>query len=159
MPFPRLKLTIQQFMIVILAVAVVLGMYEWRTLSRRRERYLIATVSHAKEAEDLRRMLESVETMRNELVREDPTVPAYEEYTHRRADYHAEMSRRYRAAADRPWQSDPPDPGVPRQLRASGSRIPPLGNPPMLIPTDPAPEALLERPSPSKLDDPDEKAR
>ncbi len=116
MRLPRFRLTVRRLMAIVAAAAVAIAGYVWSEMSRLREGFRQGAAYHADEEQEQRAMLVAIAARRGELAG-NPTIPLIERLAQLRADYHAEMGRKYRRAADRPWEPVTPDPGKPMDER------------------------------------------
>ena len=101
MPFPLVRFTVRRMMVVVAIVAVLAGTACW--LARRRVRFLAIAATHRASGFGI-----------------DPSSRYYDfpgdwalKEVSPRNRWHAEMSFRYRYAADHPWLLVPPDPPEP----------------------------------------------
>jgi hypothetical protein len=136
----RIRFTIRLLMAVVAISAVVLAGVAWSHWMRLREDYRLQASYHEEKEQYQGQQLQGVAKAREMGRGDDPLFPLIEQLARRRADYHAEMRRKYEEAAAHPWEPVPPDPSEPSDQRLVRS-LDPLGP---LQPMDPDSVKFLE---------------
>jgi hypothetical protein len=113
----RIRFTIRLLMAVVAILAVALAGVAWSHWMRLREDYRLAASYHEEKEQYQHQQLEGVAKAREIGRGDDPLLPLIERLAQRRAEYHAEMRRKYEEAAAHPWEPVPPDPSEPSDER------------------------------------------
>jgi hypothetical protein len=99
----RIRFTIRLLMAVVAISAVALAGVAWSHWMRLREDYRLQASYHEEKEQYQGQQLQGVAKAREMGRGDDPLFPLIEQLARRRADYHAEMRRKYKGAAAHPW--------------------------------------------------------
>jgi hypothetical protein len=113
----RIRFTIRLLMAVVAISAVALAGVAWSHWMRLREGYRLQASYHEEKEQYERQQLQGVAKAREVGHGDEPLLPLIEQLARRRADYHAEMRRKYEEAAAHPWEPVSPDPSEPSDQR------------------------------------------
>jgi hypothetical protein len=113
----RIRFTIRLLMAVVAISAVALAGVAWSHWMRLREDYRLQASYHEEKEQYERQQLQGVAKAREMGRGDEPLLPLIEQIARQRADFHAEMRRKYEEAAAHPWEPVPPDPSEPSDKR------------------------------------------
>lgn len=117
MRLPGFRLTIRRLMAAVATTALAIASFLWVGWSRDRAARLDAAAYHAGREREERDQVSVIAEAREAGGPSDgPLMPIIERGARERAVYHAELARKYRDAAARPWEPVGPDPAPPDVL-------------------------------------------
>jgi hypothetical protein len=113
MRVPRFRFTIRRLALLIAAVAVLLAAgIEGSRLMRLRNTYRTELAYHVQRQHEEQQVLDVIAATRSKGIPDDPLTPQLERIARVQLAYHADLERKYRRAAARPWETAPCDPMV-----------------------------------------------
>jgi hypothetical protein len=113
----RIRATIRLLMAVVAISAVALAGVARSHWMRLQEDYRLQASYHEEKEQYQHQQLQGVAKAREMGRGDEPLLPLIEQLARRRADYHAEMRRKYEGAAAHPWEPVLPDPSEPSDQR------------------------------------------